>query len=93
MREKVGAGPLACVLDRGRQEESTHCTLGVPKGQSVGVAGASASRRVACPSTPVGHGAKLHCTARGELDSLNLRAGQVRRRVGGSFGMDADAYE
>jgi hypothetical protein len=48
-------------------------------------------RRVACPSTPVGHGAKLHCTARGELDSLNLRAGQVRRRVGGSFGMDADA--
>jgi hypothetical protein len=46
MREKVGAGPLACVLDRGRQEESTHCTLGVPKGQSVGVAGASASRRV-----------------------------------------------
>ena len=43
-----------------------------------GVAGASASRRVASRAP---RGAKLQ-----RADSLNLRAGQVRRRVGGCLG-------
>jgi len=58
-----GSGGSGAKGGRGR----TPHTLGAPKGQSVGVAGASASRRV--PLDLRGW-RKLHCTARGELDGF-----------------------